>query len=378
MKLPGGKKIETSSEDMVDRVGQFGVHGSRVSDAADPLDGWVDLPSFRPSFGALLVRAGIASETDLREALAEGSDRGERLGEVVIRRGWASEEQVARLLSEQWQLPFAEADKVAVDAEALQRVSLLTARELRALPIGFDGTAVVLAVADPNEELFAEAKARIGDVSFVVVARSVLDPLIESASWSPAQDAPTGESASTSEESTETGEIEEYDPYVDRPAAAESVTAPAYEPDALPEYDPLESVERVAATEPHEQTLGKVVPYDPKRIAIRGSDVAEVATVIESIDIAAAGLGRVRTEVDQLGQSLGTANDQLAAQEAALAAAAERHDQDLATISRLEAELAQRADLFAKLTTQISEITETVKEGVVEDGDPNPYSVSRD
>ena len=96
--------------------------------------------------------------------------------------------------------------------------------------------------------------------------------------------------------------------------------------------------------------------------------------MIESIVIEGAGLGRVRTEVDQLGLSLGTANDRLAAQEAALAAAAERHDRDIATIRRLETELAQRTDLFAKLTTQISAITDTVKEGAVEDGHPIAYS----
>ncbi len=146
------------------------------------------------------------------------------------------------------------------------------------------------------------------------------------------------------------------------------------EPVAVPAY---EAVARDEIAEPDEQTFPKVVPHDPKRVAIGGSDVADVGAVIESIDIAAAGLGRVRTEVDHLGLSLGTANDRLAAQEAALAAAAERHDRDIATIRRLETELAQRTHLLTKLTTQISAITETVKEGAVEDGDPIAYSSNR-
>ena len=41
----------------------------------------------RPPLARLLADAGVASEDQLRMAVAEGMDRGERLGEVVLRRG---------------------------------------------------------------------------------------------------------------------------------------------------------------------------------------------------------------------------------------------------------------------------------------------------
>jgi hypothetical protein len=61
-------------------------------DAADP--GWRRL-------GALLVEAGLVSEHDLVEALAEQGRSGQRLGEVLVARGLVSAAAVANALAEQ-------------------------------------------------------------------------------------------------------------------------------------------------------------------------------------------------------------------------------------------------------------------------------------
>jgi hypothetical protein len=61
-------------------------------DAADP--GWRRL-------GALLVEAGLVSEHDLVEALAEQERSGQRLGEVLVARGLVSAAAIANALAEQ-------------------------------------------------------------------------------------------------------------------------------------------------------------------------------------------------------------------------------------------------------------------------------------
>ena len=61
-------------------------------DAADP--GWRRL-------GAVLVEAGLVSEHDLVEALAEQERSGERLGEVLVARGLVSAAAVSNALAEQ-------------------------------------------------------------------------------------------------------------------------------------------------------------------------------------------------------------------------------------------------------------------------------------
>src|SRR5204863_8913365 len=53
-----------------------------------------DVP--RKPLGTLLVEAGLIDESQLAEALHDGTQTGERLGEVVVTRGWATEDDVAR------------------------------------------------------------------------------------------------------------------------------------------------------------------------------------------------------------------------------------------------------------------------------------------
>ena len=78
----------------------------------------------RSSLGTLLIEAGVASKKDVKDALAEGQQTGERLGEVIIRKGLATDELIAKLLAEQWQLPYAEADEITVDEVAALRISV--------------------------------------------------------------------------------------------------------------------------------------------------------------------------------------------------------------------------------------------------------------
>lgn len=68
------------------------------------------LPGARPSLGVLLIDAGIATEEQVAQAVRVGAETGERLGDVMLRHGWATEDEVALLISRQWQLPFATPD----------------------------------------------------------------------------------------------------------------------------------------------------------------------------------------------------------------------------------------------------------------------------
>src|SRR5476649_357627 len=52
-------------------------------------------PERRPSLAGLLVSAGFTSYEQITEALEEGLGTGERLGEVIVRRGWATEDNLA-------------------------------------------------------------------------------------------------------------------------------------------------------------------------------------------------------------------------------------------------------------------------------------------
>jgi|SRR5579884_301278 len=130
----------------------------------------------RVPLGQLLIDAGLISQAQLDDALFEGSRTGERVGEVVVRRGLVTEDDVARLLAEQWGLDYVERSSIWFDADALARLSREDAQRLEALPTRIEGGRVVVAVAEPTEQRLAALREVIGDETVVIVVpKSALD-----------------------------------------------------------------------------------------------------------------------------------------------------------------------------------------------------------
>jgi hypothetical protein len=126
--------------------------------------------------GELLVNAGLLDRSQLDEAVNEGGESGERVGEVIVRRGWATEDDVARVLAKQCELDYLDRASIWFDADALTRLSPDDARRLQALPLRIEGDKVMVAVAEPTDERLEELHAVIGDDALVVVVpKTALD-----------------------------------------------------------------------------------------------------------------------------------------------------------------------------------------------------------
>jgi uncharacterized coiled-coil protein SlyX len=123
----------------------------------------------RAALGQLLVRGGHISPVQLDQALEEGSRTGERLGEVVVKRGWVSEDDIARLLAEQWGLSYVDRASIWFDANALARLSREDAQRLEALPTRIEDGRVVAAVAEPTEHRLEALRKLLGDETVVIV-----------------------------------------------------------------------------------------------------------------------------------------------------------------------------------------------------------------
>jgi hypothetical protein len=133
-------------------------------------------PTARVPLGQLLIQNGFITQVQLDDALYEGSRTGERLGEVVVRRGLASEDDVARLLAEQWSLDYVDRSSIWFDADALTRLSREDAQRLEALPTRVEDGRVVVAVAEPTEGRLEALRDLIGDETImIVVPKSALD-----------------------------------------------------------------------------------------------------------------------------------------------------------------------------------------------------------
>ncbi len=131
----------------------------------------------RTALGTLLIERGLIDVQQLDDALRIGADTGERLGEVLVREGWTTEEDLAKTLAEQWHLRYLERSAISFDGNALSRLSHEEATRLEALPMQFneDG-AIVVALAEPTDARLLALRSLLGDrIDCVVVAKSAID-----------------------------------------------------------------------------------------------------------------------------------------------------------------------------------------------------------
>jgi hypothetical protein len=131
-----------------------------------PATSMVDVP-----LGTLIIRAGLLAEEQLEEALQEVMRTGRRLGEVLLERGWIAEKDLGRMLAGQKDLPYVEVTASDAQPEALQALPAENARRQVALPLRYDDGQLVVAVADPSNELAIENLRRLlGSEPKLVVA----------------------------------------------------------------------------------------------------------------------------------------------------------------------------------------------------------------
>jgi type IV pilus assembly protein PilB len=107
----------------------------------------------RLRLGDMLVRDGLLTPEQLREALSANAENWhQRLGEIVVERGWVASIDLAKALAEQHGLEFIELGQSPIDEAAADLLPERLAKRYRAVPVRFlaEDSALV-AVADPTD-----------------------------------------------------------------------------------------------------------------------------------------------------------------------------------------------------------------------------------
>ena len=134
----------------------------------------------RTPLATLLAASGLVTTDQIEDANAEGARTGETLAEVVVRHGWASEEEVARVIAQQYELPFLTGEEFAVEPEVASLIDAKKARHVEACPVGYMEQSLVVAIADPAEARLREVRQLLGDKTmFVVVTPTTLRELYD-------------------------------------------------------------------------------------------------------------------------------------------------------------------------------------------------------
>jgi len=101
--------------------------------------------------GDLMVSKGFITVDQLSDALVESKERGELVGRVLLRRRWVFEDELARTLAEQWQLPYVRLSSVGVDYTVMRLLPRDVGMRFAAVPVRFTDDGVLVAFADPSD-----------------------------------------------------------------------------------------------------------------------------------------------------------------------------------------------------------------------------------
>ncbi len=133
------------------------------------------------ALGELLVAADLITEAQLKEALAFQRNGGLRLGEAVVKLGFAPESAVARALAKQQGMPFVDLEKGLPSEAVIAKVPAEVAQEQGILPLTEKGGKLVVAIDDPFKRILADQLSFLigGEVTCAMAAPTALKRAIE-------------------------------------------------------------------------------------------------------------------------------------------------------------------------------------------------------
>ena len=284
----------------------------------------------RTALGTLLIEEGVIDSDQLEEALRLGAESGERLGEVLVRMGWASEEDLARILAHQWNLRCLERSAISFDPNALAKLSREDATTLEALPMRIaDDGSLVIAVAEPTEARLFALRSRFGDrIECVVIPKTALDVGLRSDLL--AKTSPTPRREEPKLDVVETEQEQQADVDVEEPKAE------------------LELVPGLAIDEPEAVSEPEIVE----------TPSADLAVVAEFDETAGALTSLVEEQLQTLRAVVVQAEEARMKAEAGQAKAETAHMEALAEIARLRSEIGERETSVRELQKTLHDVAD--------------------
>ena len=111
--------------------------------------------------GEILIREGLITLEQLRKALLEQKSTGMRLGYTLVKLGFIEETEVSKMLARQYRMPAVDLSRFEVDPKIIRLLPPDVATKHTVLPLKREGRILTVAIADPNNV------AAIEDIKFI-------------------------------------------------------------------------------------------------------------------------------------------------------------------------------------------------------------------
>jgi len=115
----------------------------------------------RKRIGDLLIEHGYITLNQLEEALEEQRVTGEKLGEIVVKKGWVSHPEMRRLLAMQAGVSAFDLSSYIIDPEVIQLIPEEIAIKYKVIPIFKVNYTLTVAMIDPNNVFVIDELQRI-------------------------------------------------------------------------------------------------------------------------------------------------------------------------------------------------------------------------
>ena len=107
------------------------------------------MPEEKKSFGDILIGMKIITPDQLRKAIQEQKQKGERLEQTIVRLGYSTEERILQVLAEYFDLPFVDLDTYLIDDKVIKMIPAEMARRHHLIPIFIIGETMTVATSNP-------------------------------------------------------------------------------------------------------------------------------------------------------------------------------------------------------------------------------------
>src|SRR5215210_6509228 len=110
----------------------------------------VPVPATAERIGDLLMREGLITREQLDRALLEQKQNGTRVGYNLVKLGFIPETELTRMLARQYRMPAVDLSKFEVDPRIAKLIPTDLAIKNLVLPLKKDGRTLTVAMADPT------------------------------------------------------------------------------------------------------------------------------------------------------------------------------------------------------------------------------------
>ncbi|MDY0040201.1 MAG: ATPase, T2SS/T4P/T4SS family, partial [Desulforhabdus sp.] len=101
--------------------------------------------------GELLMDEGLINPEQLKRALEEQQHTGERIGLILVKLGFITEDDLVEAIARQFNVPAVNPAQLAIPKEVLNLIPLNVVQKYHAIPFGLMGNTLNVALADPGD-----------------------------------------------------------------------------------------------------------------------------------------------------------------------------------------------------------------------------------